>query len=379
MAYGRKTGIYVHIPFCRKKCDYCDFYSVEVPGDTAGKAADRYTSALRTHLAETAQKTAIPVDTVYFGGGTPAMLGLNNLCEVMKLIRKHYQLSEGAEITIELNPESSGEKLLRGLKKAGFNRVSIGVQSAVDSELEKLGRLHDFAGAREAVRIAREAGFTNLSVDLMYGLEGQTMESLEYSVLEILKLRPEHVSCYALKVEENTPLWRRQDTAALPDDDTLADMYLVICSLLRDAGYIHYEISNFAKPGFESRHNLKYWRLEPYLGFGASAHSDYRERRYSIVRSVDDFMEGIETGGAVIDEMEEILPRERAAEYLMLRLRLLEGFDPYEYERVFGRPIDTIESKLREYEKQGLARYDGRWSLTEKGFLLSNRIIASLI
>lgn len=368
-------GLYIHVPFCRKKCDYCDFYSVAASEDKA----DRYASALTAHLTETAGQIHMPVDTVYFGGGTPAMLGANNLCGILKVIQKRYPVAENAEITVELNPESTDHKLLKSLVKTGINRVSIGVQSAVDSELRRLGRLHDFAGAAEAVRLARNAGLTNLSVDLMYGIEEQTPESLEYSIREILKLQPEHISCYGLKVEQDTPLWLRRDLADLPDDDAQADMYIMICSLLRDAGYVHYEISNFAKPGYESRHNLKYWRLDPYLGFGPAAHSDYCGRRYSNVRSVDAYIEGIEKSGTVIVEMEEIPLSERATEYLMLRLRLQEGFDPREYERLFSQPIDPVENKLRAYQKQELAVYDGRWRLTEKGFLLSNTIIASLI
>jgi len=368
-------GLYIHIPFCRKKCDYCDFYSLEA----AGEKTRRYASALTAHLTETAEHIRIPVDTVYFGGGTPAMLGAGNLCQILRVIIKQYAVVKKPEITVELNPESTDRKLLKSLRKAGVNRISIGVQSAVDPELRRLGRLHDFATAVQAVGLARAVGFANISVDLMYGIEGQTPESLEYSVREILKLQPEHVSCYGLKVERDTPLWLRRDMADLPDDDTQADMYMTICGLLRDAGYIHYEISNFAKPGYESRHNLKYWKLEPYLGFGPSAHSDFRGRRYSNVRSVDAYIEGIENSGTVIDEMEEISPSERATEYLMLRLRLNEGFDPREYERLFSKPIDPAEEKLRDYEKQGLAVYDGKWRLTEKGFLLSNTIIASLI
>jgi putative oxygen-independent coproporphyrinogen III oxidase len=368
-------GIYIHIPFCRKKCDYCDFYSV-IP---ASDLQQRYTEALLTHLRETSQFVHSPVETVYIGGGTPAMLGEKNLVTLLKEVQRLYAITSSPEITVELNPESTSFKLLSSLKKAGCTRLSIGVQSAVDDELKKLGRLHTFDEAKSAVELCRKAGFDNISVDLMYGIEGQTPESFRYSLQEVINLDPEHVSCYGLKVEQGTPLWDRRETADLPDDDAQADFYETACTMLRQAGYQHYEISNFAKPGYASQHNLKYWRLEPYLGFGPGAHSDFAGRRYSIVSSLDAYIEGIENDGEVIEEMEEILPQQRAAEYVMLRLRLAEGFDPSEFLRQFMIWPDSIGDKLREYEKSGHAKVDGRWSLTEKGFLISNTIISSLL
>jgi len=368
-------GLYLHIPFCRRKCDYCDFYSVAATDDKARQ----YTQALIAHLEEAAGIVHSQIETVYIGGGTPAMLGIKNLSLLLGTVRKLFKLAANPEITVELNPESTDKALLKSLKKAGCNRISIGIQSAVDDELKRLGRLHSFEDAKKAFKIAREVGFKNISVDLMYGIEGQTADSLAYSLSEILSLDPEHISCYGLKVEENTPLWRRREKAELPDDDAQAVFYETVCETLGRAGYTHYEISNFAKPGYDSRHNLKYWRLEPYLGFGPGAHSDFGGRRFSYVRSVDAYIEGIKNGGEIIDYMEDVPQKERAAEYLMLRLRLSEGFAPSEYMRLFSKNFEPIEAKLREYEEQGLARYDGRWALTTKGFLLSNSIISSLI
>lgn len=368
-------GLYLHTPFCKRKCEYCDFYSLA----GAEGSVRRYADALKKHLTESALFVHAPVETVYFGGGTPALLGGDRLCDLLKTIRKDYPISGNPEITVELNPESTDRKLLRTLRKAGFNRLSFGVQSAVDDELRRLGRLHDFAAAAAAFRLAREAGFNNISVDLMFGIEGQTAESFEYSLREILKLDPEHISCYGLKVEEGTPLWKRRESADLPGDDLQADLYLQACGILREAGYQHYEISNFAKPGYESRHNLKYWKLEPYLGFGPAAHSDFGGRRYSYVRDLNAYIEGIENNGEIIDEIEEIPHAERATEYMMLRLRLSEGINPQEYYRLFAKPFDTVGEKLQALAEQGYAQYDGKWSLTEKGFLISNTIIASLI
>lgn len=368
-------GLYIHIPFCKKKCDYCDFYSVTATDDKA----TQYTQALLAHLEEAAEFVRSPVETVYIGGGTPAMLGVKNLSLLLGTVRKLFKLAANPEITVELNPESTDKSLLKALKRAGCTRLSIGIQSAVDQELKRLGRLHSFEDAKNAVELARKVGFGNISVDLMYGIEGQSVDSLAYSLREILSLEPEHISCYGLKVEENTPLWRRRELADLPDDDIQAEFYETICETLRSAGYSHYEISNFAKPGYASSHNLKYWRLEPYLGFGPGAHSDFGGRRFSCVRSIDAYIDGIKNGEAVIDDIEEIPLKERAVEYVMLRLRLSEGFDLSEYTRLFSKSIEPIEAKLREYEKHGFARYDGRWALTENGFLVSNSIISSLL
>lgn len=373
--FERLPGIYIHIPFCKKKCDYCDFYSIKPTGDMV----QRYTEVLVSHLRETSQFVQSPIETVYIGGGTPAMLGAKNLTTLLKEVHKQYNIVSAPEITIEMNPESTESKLLASLRKAGCTRLSIGIQSAIDDELKKLGRLHSFTDAKRAVELARDAGYDNVSVDLMYGVEGQTAESFAYSLQEIIKLAPEHISCYGLKVEEGTPLWNRKEAANLPDEDTQADFYEIACSALRQAGYQHYEISNFAKPGYASQHNLKYWRLEPYLGFGPGAHSDFAGRRYAFIRSLDAYIEGIENDGEVIEEIEEILPQQRAVENLMLRLRLAEGFDPSEYARQFSEWPDSMDRKLKEFERSGHARFDGRWSLTEKGFLISNTIISSLI
>ncbi len=368
-------GIYIHIPFCKKKCDYCDFYSV-----TPDRGLEqRYTDALLSHLRETSQFVRTPVETVYIGGGTPAMLGQKNLLTILKEVQKLFTMVSNPEITVEMNPESTSTRLLKSLKKVGCTRLSFGIQSAVDDELKRLGRLHTFEEAKNAFSLARKAGFDNISVELMYGVEGQTPESFEYSLQEIIKLEPEHISCYGLKVEEGTPLWARRESADLPDEDAQADVYEIACSMLGEAGYFHYEISNFARPGYISQHNMKYWRLEPYLGFGPGAHSDFAGRRYSFIPSIDAYIEGIEHDGVVIEDMEEILPQHRAAKYVMLRLRLAEGFSPSEFTRKFFEWPDSMEQKLREFEKRGYARNDGSWSLTEKGFLISNTIISSLI
>ena len=371
-------GLYIHIPFCRSKCDYCDFYSL--PGKE--ERMDDYQRALCAHLAEAAPQAApYVVDTVYFGGGTPSYYGAQRLIGLLKHIKKLYQVDKRAEITLEANPDSVDLKSLRRLHRAGFNRVSLGLQSADDSHLSALHRPHTFAQAVQAVEWARRAGFENLSLDLIYGLPGQSEQDWHDTVERALDLAPEHISAYGLKVEEGTPLFRRvKEGEALPDDDAQADCYLWAVERLAQAGYEQYEISNFAKPGFPSRHNLKYWLTQPYIGFGPGAHSDFGQRRYSFLRDLDGYIKGILEGGAIVDEDERIPENERSGEYLMLRLRTAQGIEEWEYHRAFSLDFEPLERQLLEYESQGLAhRIDRRWRLTPQGFLVSNQIIGTLL
>ena len=373
-----KLGIYIHIPFCRSKCDYCDFYSL------AGQEGrmDDYQKALITHMKETAPQTrGWQIDTVYFGGGTPSYYGEKRLRELLRLIAKRFDLAKDAEITVECNPDSVDLKLLQSLRRAGVNRLSLGVQSACDRELECLHRPHTFAQAVAAVSAARAAKFQNISLDLIYGLPGQTMEGWQDTVEQVLALKPEHLSCYGLKVESGTPLdYRVSRGERLPDDDQQADMYLWTVDRLAQEGYRQYEISNFARSGFQSRHNLKYWMGHPYIGFGPGAHSDFGGRRYSFLRDLEGYISGVLEGGAVIDSSDLIPSRERGSEYLMLRLRTTRGIEEWEYRREFFLNFDPIEQKLEDYERHGWAeRHDRRWNLTPKGFLVSNQLIGDLL
>ena len=354
---AEKLGIYIHIPFCRSKCDYCDFYSLAGREDRM----DDYQKALITHIKEASpQARGWQVDTVYFGGGTPSFYGEKRLRELLRLIAKRFDLAKDAEITVECNPDSVDLKMLQALRKAGVNRLSLGVQSACDQELQNLHRPHTFEQAVQAVTMARQAKFQNLSLDLIYGLPGQTMEGWQNTVEQILALKPEHLSCYGLKVEAGTPLdYRVSRGERLPDDDQQADMYLWAVDRLAQEGFRQYEISNFARSGFQSRHNLKYWMGHPYIGFGPGAHSDFGGRRYSFLRDLEGYITGVLGGGVVIDSSDLIPSRERGSEYL--------NFDP-------------IEQKLEEYEHQGWAeRHDRRWNLTPKGFLVSNQLIGDLL
>ncbi len=372
-------GIYVHVPFCRSKCNYCDFYSLSCKDD---RLMDGYLGAVCAHIRETGPLAPdYLVDTVYFSGGTPSYFGADGMAAILTAIRKSFDVSPDAEITFEANPDSVTDKLLRRLRSEGFNRVSLGIQCDDDSILKTLGRVHSYQQAVDAVKLIRKRGFRNLSVDLMFGLPGQTVSTWLKTLRNVLSLKPEHISCYGLKVEENTPLYGNKDFYNLADDDTQADMYLGAVELLAEHGYRQYEISNFCRKGQISRHNMKYWTAGEYLGFGPDASSDFAGQRFSMVRDVSAYMEGIRMGGQVLRECQEVSVRERAGEYLMMRLRTTKGIAPQEYEKLHTMPFAPLQRKLEQYAKQGLATltYDGRWHLTPQGMLLSNTIISDLL
>ena len=375
---GSVLGLYLHIPFCRSKCDYCDFYSLAGQDDRM----DDYQRALLQHIAETgplARKQV--VNSVYIGGGTPTWYGEKRLLELLAAVKKRFTLSKDAEITLEANPDSVDAKLLRHLRRAGVNRLSMGMQSSCGGELTSVHRPHTHQQTVEAVKAAREAKIKNLNLDLIYGLPGQTAESWRASVEAALELSPEHLSCYGLTVEEGTPLGERVARGErLPDDDEQAERYLWTVKRLAQAGYEQYEVSNFAKTGFQSRHNLKYWMGRPYIGLGAAAHSDFGGCRYAFVRDLEGYIRGVLEGGRLLDEMDQIPQRERGSEYLMLRLRTTHGIEEWEYRREYYMNFDPIGARLADYEQRGWAERTGRrWHFTPEGFLLSTRLIGELL
>ena len=372
-------GIYIHVPFCRSKCQYCDFYSVTAKSE---RLIDGYLEAVCMHIREAGMLAPnYLVDTIYFGGGTPTYLGEDALAEILAVIRKSFDVSHDAEITFEANPDSVSDRLLRRLRAEGFNRVSLGVQCDNNDMLKRLGRPHTYEQAAYAVSRIRKMKFKNLSLDLMYGLPGQTLAAWQQTLENVLKLAPEHISCYGLKVEEGTPLYEYRDFCNLPDDDAQADMYLTAVQMLSQKGYRQYEISNFCRKGNVSRHNLKYWTGGEYLGFGPNATSDFGGRRFKIIRDLEGYIKGICEGGQVLEEVQEVPPRERAGEYLMLRLRTVSGLDPVEYEKRYLLPFAPLQRALEKNRQHGLAvyTYDGRWHLTPQGFLVSNSIISDLL
>lgn len=363
-------GLYIHVPFCASKCRYCDFYSF------AGKQSqmDDYVEVLFWHADKFAPQFAgRQVDTVYFGGGTPSLLGGERLTRMLDGLHERFAILPDAEITVECNPDSMTDDLLSILKDAGVNRLSVGVQSAHDDELRMLGRRHNFAEAQSAICRAQDAGFDNISLDLMYGLPGQTQEYFMQSVEALLALSPAHLSCYSLKLEPGTPMGR--ENPVLPDGDAQADLYLALCDRLRQAGFEHYEISNWAKPGRASRHNSRYWTLSDYLGLGPGAHSYVAGRRFAEPSSLTAFSDHAQ----VVDE-EDIPDFSPHSEYIMLRLRTAAGVDVQDFTARFGRDFAPYEAHLAALQKPGLTeKTQTGWRLTEAGFLVSNLIITDVL
>ena len=372
-------GIYIHVPFCRSKCQYCDFYSLTTKDD---KLMDSYMEATVKHIKEAgALAPNHKVDTIYFGGGTPSFFGADGMATILTAIRRFFDVANDAEITFEANPDSVNDKLLRRLRAEGFNRVSLGIQCDDDAILQKVGRPHNYAQAVTAVERIRRAGYRNLSVDLMYGLPGQTLDGWEQTLTRVLTLNPDHISCYGLKVEERTPLYSYKDACNLPDDDMQADMYLTAVEILKGKGYRQYEISNFARKGMISKHNWRYWTGGEYLGFGPDASSDFGGKRFTLVRDLLAYIDGIKHGGQVVAELQEIPQRERAGEFLMTRLRTAAGVDPKEYEKKYLLPFAPLEEALERCAKEHLAAKtsEGVWHLTPEGFLVSNSILSDLL
>lgn len=363
-------GVYVHVPFCDGKCPYCDFYSMRA--DEA--RLDAYTDALCRTAAEWApQWQGKTADTVYFGGGTPVLLGADRLRRVLEAIRSNIVLAPDAEITVEANPAAAQEPLFRALYEAGFNRLSMGLQSADPEELRFLGRRHTVQQAAEAVQAARTAGFTNISLDLMLALQGQTPDRLKQSVAFCAQQEVPHVSAYLLKVEPGTPFDRRGVEAHLPDEDAQAELYHTVCAELEQYGYGQYEISNFAKPGFESRHNLHYWRCEEYAALGASAHGFLHGERFYYPRDIEAFLHG--------DKPVSDGPGGDPSEFILLALRLTEGLSRMKFMQRFGRALPQgLVRKAAMLARAGLLTDDGeRIALTRDGFLVSNAVIGTLL
>ena len=370
-------GIYIHIPFCKSKCEYCDFYSL---GGNHQELYEDYAEAVCRHIKEAGPLAPKHrVDTIYFGGGTPSYFGAEGLATILTAVRKHFDVAPDAEITFECNSDSVTDPLLRRLRAEGFNRASLGVQCDDDKILEALGRPHNYQQAVDAFQRLRKAGFDNISVDLMYGLPQQSQFTWRDTLTNVLSLHPEHVSCYGLKVEEGTPLYTYKDSVFLPTDDTQVDMYLAACEILESQGYRQYEISNFSRRGKFSRHNMKYWTGGEYIGFGPNAASDFAGKYYTMVGDLQAYIDGIQNGGQVVAEVVEIPVRERAGDYLMLRLRTNHGIGAQEYERQYLLPFKPLEEELRRCQERGHAVFeDGRWHLTPRGMMISNTIISEL-
>ncbi|MBR3869708.1 MAG: radical SAM family heme chaperone HemW [Clostridia bacterium] len=368
-------GLYIHIPFCRSKCPYCDFYSCLSKNADIESFVNAVIDEIKTgrRATEFTKNSDLSFDTVYFGGGTPSVIGADNIGRIINCAKKYYSISDKAEITVECNPSTVDDEFFRKLSFYGVNRISLGMQSAVDNERRKLGRFADRNQVLSVIDSAKKYGIDNISLDVMLGIPDQTIESLDDTIDFCIETGAPHISAYMLSIEDGTVFHKRIDTLNLPDEDTVCKMYLHLSEKLRNAGFRHYEISNFAKSGYESRHNTKYWNCEEYLGIGPSAHSFIDSQRFFLERDINSFISGEKavydcTGG----------DRE---EYMMLRLRLSDGIVFEDYKVRFGEDFssETIKKAL-DFEKQGLMTVsETSFSLTTDGFLISNYIISELI
>lgn len=378
-------GVYIHIPFCLNKCPYCNFNSYVLHPLPEAVYIDSILSEITT-ISRDHFSDFRTVDTIYFGGGTPSLFSPDSMEQVLEAIGTHYSFSNNAEVTLEANPCSLNRIKLKGLLDAGINRLNLGFQSLKDCFLQRLGRIHSAEQAYQAFDLARETGFHNLGVDLIYGIPGQETGEWEDDLEAVIQLKPEHVSAYNLTVEPHTPFshWVKQGTVLLPSEEKVIELYERTHTMLSDAGYDHYEISNFALSGYRSRHNQKYWILKPYMGIGAGAHSYKKSNSEWGLRwwNVEDpyrYMGSIEQGQSSIENVERLSKREAFHEAIFLGLRQFEGIHLSELNNDFGScpdetwPLvsDLIDARFLE------ATHDG-FKLTSQGMLLSDEIVQHL-
>ncbi len=382
MKEKKTLGLYLHIPFCAKKCDYCDFYSF-TPSDK--KAVESYVSAMMLQMEDISDACrSHVVDTVYFGGGTPSMLPISQFSRLMDSVRRNFRIAKDAEITSEANPGTVDLKYLKALRKLGINRLSLGMQSLDDGELKTLGRIHSAEQFTATYEAARRAGFDNISVDIMYGLPGQTLSSFVDTLRGVTMIDPDHISLYCLKIEENTPFFAMKDTLSLPDDDAEYDMYMKAVDFLSSRGYERYEMSNFARDGKYSRHNMKYWNCDEYIGIGASAHSYFGGERYSVIRNAESYINGLEILQLqipIIEGSRIIEKNESMNEYVMLRMRLDAGVDMNEFKARYGVDFySKFGHLLEEYVEGGFVKRIGdSYAFTSRGMFVSNYILSAVL
>jgi oxygen-independent coproporphyrinogen-3 oxidase len=383
-----RLGVYVQVPFCQTKCTYCNFHT----GVFSKELYAPYVRAVCREIAEfprllrenaIADVPGAVVDTVYFGGGTPSLLEPASLAQIIEAIRASFS-SQLEEVTLEADPETISPEKAATWHEAGFNRISMGVQSFDDGELRAAGRMHRRADVFNATKILRAEGFGNLSFDLIAGLPHQTDRSWEDSVERLLQLRPEHVSIYMMEIDEGSRLGlevlqsgERYSARALPSDDAMANYYEHGCRQLAAAGYGHYEISNWGLPGFESRHNLKYWRREPYFGFGAGAHSFNGSQRWANAHDPASYADAVLQGRFPVERLESVTRSQALDEELFLGLRQLAGIDLEGIESKYGA---TLRPRMEELVAQGLVEWDGpRLRLSPERLTVSNEVFVHLL
>lgn len=377
-------GIYIHIPFCVKKCDYCDFLSAPSDEKTMYAYVDSLKNEIKLHKEKMQEYL---VDTVFIGGGTPSILDAEWIKEILDRLRTNCNLTEDAEITIECNPGTVTREKLEGYRDAGINRLSFGLQSTNNKELKLIGRIHTYEDFLESYHLARESGFSNINIDLMSALPGQTIESYEETLEKIIKLNPEHISAYSLILEEGTILKNRVEIALkegqniLPNEDDERKMYHLTKATLEKAGYIQYEISNYAKKGYECKHNIGYWKRKEYLGFGIGAASLYKDTRYSNIRDLKQYINSSVGVESIRENLEILSERDQMAEFMFLGLRMMEGISIKTFKKKFGISWETTYgNKTEKLFLQGLLEKKGeKIQLTKRGIDVSNYVMAEFL
>jgi len=376
------VGLYLHIPFCRRKCIYCDFYS----GEATTQELQNYPGLLIKHLERVAGqgRWQRPFDSIYFGGGTPSLLSPQSIDAILQAIGRHYSLASDIEISLEANPGTVTIDSLTGYRSAGINRLSLGLQTCNDQLLRCLGRLHNRRQGLQSVAWARQAGFANISLDLMFALPGQSREDLEEDLQIYLDLAPEHFSCYGLTAEPGTPLHASVASGALslPDEDQYADSFMLLHERLNAAGYTHYEIANYSRDGFDCRHNIGYWQRLPYLGIGAGAHSFLDNgwgSRWEIAADLPGYRQALQTGMEPMTCLETFDRESALRETIYLALRTRRGVADDELRQRFGCTLADRFPEAIEACGQSLENQAGRWSLAPSGWLLYDHLVQNFL
>ncbi len=376
------AGVYLHIPFCATRCHYCNFAT----GGYESEIARRYVAALQNEIgrADVADKSAMrTVDTIYLGGGTPTTLSIEQVASLVELCRQTFDVAPNAEVTTEANPGSVSLDYLKRLRHIGINRLSFGVQSFDDGELQMIGRTHSAEDARDAVKMARAAGFTNVSIDLIAGLPEQKMETWRRNLAEAFSLEPDHLSVYLLELYKDAPLLHRIERGELRaiEEELTVEMYFELMDEAERRGFDHYEISNWARPGSQSRHNLKYWTGAPYWAFGVSAAGYDEKMRWSNTRNIHEYLEKVEGGESPIDERIELDDNDRQSEILFLRLRLKDGVDLREHRQRFEiNVLDRYRDEIERLLEAGLIEFNHEsLVISRRGKVLANEVFAAFV
>lgn len=379
---SKKTAaleIYIHIPFCVKKCDYCDFLS----GPATEQRQDEYMEALLKEIEGQIPEENDEIVSVFIGGGTPSVVKADWIGKVIDKLKEKFEFSPEAEISMEANPGTLTREKLSLYKEHGINRISLGLQSTLDDELKTLGRIHTFQDFLDSFRMVREAGFTNVNVDLMSAIPKQTYEQWVHNLRVVANLNPEHISAYSLIIEEGTPFYSRfsENALELPDEDLEYQMYEDTAKILSEYGYEQYEISNYAKAGFSCKHNIGYWQRVNYLGFGLGAASLYNNLRYNNTENMEEYLMDSHRPDSLRREIQRLTEQECQEEFMYLGLRMTKGISEKEFERVFGRQLpDRYKHILEKYERTGfMERNHEWWCFSRKGIHVSNQILAEFL